>query len=179
LRQLISLIAVLVFSSPAILFADGGTLRASGRCGDIQVSVFTSPAAPRCGIIDISVLTQEALTGKVRTDVSATIQLTKIDADNNTQPITLEEITTASTATNKLFRAAQFNVPEAGAWQVTVAINDPSMRSPSHDTQPLQFDLVISPPFPAWLSLAPWIGWPFGVVLLFFAHQRLASSTPR
>ncbi len=164
---------------PAILFADGGTLRASGRCGDSQVSVFTSPAAPRCGIIDISVLTQEALTGKVHIEVPATIKLTKIDTDNKTQPIALEQITTTSAATNKLFRAAQFNVPEAGPWHVTVALNDPSMRSASQDTQPLQFDLVVSPPPAPWLSLAPWIGWPFGVVLLFFAHQRLASSALR
>jgi hypothetical protein len=175
LRQLIALITVLVLQCPAMLFADGGTLRASGHYGNFQISVFTSPSLPRCGIIDISVLTQEALSGKVHTDVPATIKLTKVNAGNNI-PIELEQITATSAATNKLFRAAQFNVPEPGQWRLTVAINDPSNQTTTHNTQPLQFEIAVSPPPPAWLTLAPWIGWPFGVLLLFCAHQRLASS---
>jgi hypothetical protein len=179
LRQFIPFITALILLHSALLFADGGTLRASGRYDDFQVSVFTSPSIPRCGIIDISVLTQDALSGKIRTDIPATIKLTKADAGSDAQPITLEQITTTSAATNKLFRATQFNVPEAGPWHVAVAINDPSNQPTLHNTQPLQFDVIVSPPPPAWLTLAPWIGWPFGVVLLFFAHQRLASSASR
>jgi hypothetical protein len=45
--------------------------------------------------------------------------------------------------------------------------------------KPLVFDFAVSPPPPAWLDLAPWIGWPFGVVALFFVHQRLASGARR
>src|SRR6478736_1449926 len=39
-----------------LAYADGGTLRLSQRCGDFQVSVFTSSAAPCVGPIEVSVL---------------------------------------------------------------------------------------------------------------------------
>jgi len=169
-----------------MLLADGGTLRLSARSGDFQVTVFTSPAVLRCGIIDISVLVQDAITGKVRTDVPVTVQLRQAEAagGNRTAEV-LEQIATTATATNKLFRAAEFEVPQPGNWRCSVSLAanpcaDESMTDTSADGDiPLVFNVAVSPPPPAWLDLAPWIGWPFGVAALFFVHQRLASAARR
>ncbi len=179
MRQLIALITVLVLQCPALLLADGGTLRTSGHYGDFQVSVFTSPSVLRCGVIDISVLVQDAVSGKVRTDVPLTVILSRPDSESG-RGIVLEQPATTALATNKLFRAAQFTVPQAGQWQASVALADsPTYQTQAKPSDLLKFELEIATPPPAWLSLAPWIGWPFGVVLLFFAHQRLAASAAR
>jgi hypothetical protein len=186
MRKIATQSIALILLFPSMLLADGGTLRLSARNGDFQVSVFTSPAVLRCGIIDISVLVQDAITGKVRTDLPVKVQLKQAEAGNgNRTAEVLEQTATTATATNKLFRAAQFEVPQPGIWRGSVSlIADPlSARSTTEaqatNAKPLAFDLAISPPSPAWLDLAPWIGWPFGMVALFFVHQRLASGARR
>jgi hypothetical protein len=49
----------------------------------------------------------------------------------------------------------------------------------SADGPPLEFELAVGPPIPAWLELAPWVGWPVGAVLLFGAHQVLVARGKR
>ncbi|HTQ39003.1 MAG TPA: hypothetical protein VMJ32_08240 [Pirellulales bacterium] len=167
---------------PALLWADGGTLRLSQRSGNYQVSVFTSPAVLRCGPIDISVLVQDAATGKVRDDVPLTVRMVPSDnAKRDRSTGVLEQPASTTVATNKLFQAAVFEVSQPGMWQGRVSL---STRSNATDRmelgeKPLVFDLDISPPLPAWLELAPWIGWPFAAMALFLVHQRLASRTRR
>jgi hypothetical protein len=185
-RNRITLFIALLFTAQLLLhpvwaLADGGTLRISERYKDFQVSVFTSPAVLRCGPIDISVLVQEPTTGKVRTDIPVTIQLQQADsADHNRTPIVLEQAATTTIATNKLFRAAIFDVMEPGNWQVTILLNENSSGQPLTDSHlSPTFTLAISPPPPAWLALAPWIAWPFAAIALFFVHQRLASRPVR
>lgn len=144
---------------PSLVLADGGTLRISQRCGDYQVSVFTSPAVLRAGLIDISVLVQDAATGQVRTNLPISIQL----QSDEERSIQLQQPADASAATNKLFRAALFDVPRAGTWKASVLVGK----------IPVSFDFAVAPPPPAWLALAPWIGWPFVLAALFLWHQRL------
>jgi hypothetical protein len=165
---------------PSLLFADGGTLRLSQRCGTFQVSVFTSPAVLRSGKIDVSVLVQDAGTGKTETDVPVTIRLTLNENSSSQANDTIEKVATTSAATNKLFQAAVFDVAQPGVWRGSVSLGtEPIPTDGSQKATPLLFDLVVSPPPPAWLELAPWIGWPFGIVAMFLVHQRLASRTQR
>ncbi len=149
---------------PAIAAADGGTLRLSQRSGEYQISVFTSPAVLRAGVVDISVLVQDSATGAVRNDVPISVELNPAD-----QPaLKLEQPATTSAATNKLFRAALFDVPRSGSWDATVSTGERQLTS-------LSFKFEVAPPPPAWLQLAPWVGWPLVLVALFVWHQRLAS----
>jgi hypothetical protein len=159
------LIAVCVVCFCAEARGDGGTLQMSQRCGDLQVSVFTAPAMPRVGPLDVSVLVQDAETQTIRDDVTVQVRLEHADA----AAIPLQETATTASATNRLFKAAQFDLTTAGAWHVIVSM-------PEANSEPLRFDLEISPPLPPWLQLAPWIGWPFGLAILFLIHQRLAAS---
>jgi hypothetical protein len=180
-RNRIILLIALLLLRPAWVWADGGTLRISEHCADFQVTVFTSPAVLRCGPIDVSVLLQETATSKVRTDVPLTVRLEQSDSsDHNHTPIVLELPATTAMATNKLFRAAVFNVADPGNWQVTILLGGDSVdQVQPHSLNPPTFEVTISPPPPPWLALAPWIAWPFAAIALFFVHQRLASAPAR
>jgi hypothetical protein len=87
----------------------------------------------------------------------------------------LEQIATSAAATNKLFQAALFEVPQAGLWRASITIGNPMVKSSVmvDCSAKLAFDLSVSPPLPAWLELAPWVGWPFLIIALFLAHQFL------
>jgi hypothetical protein len=163
----VACIAAALLGAPALALADGGTLRASQVIGDNRISVFTSPAVLRVGTIDISVLAQNAKTGAILHEPPMRIRLECIDRT----AIPLEQEATFAAATNKLFRAAQFDVPDAGNWQATVDFGEPD--------QSLSIPLSIEPPLPAWMELAPWIGWPFAVVVLFFVHRTLVARAKR
>jgi hypothetical protein len=148
---------------PALALADGGTLRLSQPIGDVRISVFTAPAVLRVGTIDISVLAQDAKTGAIMRDPTIRIRLECTDRS----AIPLEQEATFAAATNKLFRAAQFDVPEAGNWRANVALGEPA--------QSVSVPISIDPPLPAWVELAPWIGWPFAVVALYFVHRAFVA----
>lgn len=161
-----AIVLMLATATPQVALADGGTLRLSQRSGDLQISVFTSPATLRVGPVDISVLVQDARTGSVRSDLPVNVQLQNADE----RELILRQQATTASATNKLLQAAQLEVPRAGQWRGQVAADD------APHAEPLQFELTISPPIPAWLELAPWVVWPLGVVLLFGAHQLLVAQ---
>ena len=153
MRYRTALIVAIILQFPSMLLADGGTLRLSQRSGDFQVSVFTLPAVLRCGMIDISVLVQDAATGKVRIDVPATIRLTRKDEKGGDQPTdVLEQAASMSAATNKLFQAATFEVPQPGNWCGSVSLGAESADASGNQTevQSLAFEMVVSPPPPAW-----------------------------
>jgi hypothetical protein len=162
-----------LFFQPASLLADGGTLCLSQRVGDWQVSVFTSPEVLRVGLIDISVLVQDAPSGQIQETMPVTVKLECVDQ----RAIPLEQIATAAAATNKLFQAALFEVPQAGLWRASITIGNPTVKSSAmiDRSAKLAFDLSVSPPLPAWLELAPWVGWPFVIVALFLGHQSLGA----
>jgi hypothetical protein len=147
---------------------DGGTLQISQQCGNLQVSVFTSPAVLRAGLIDVSVLVQDAKTKQIRGDLSVRIRLERVDG----AAIPLQENATTDAATNRLFKAVRFDVPKAGTWHVTVSL-------PETNVEPLTFDIEVATPPPPWLQLSPWVGWPFAFVAVFLVHQKLAASRGR
>ena len=126
-------------------YADGGTLRLSERSGPWRVSVFTSPAVPNVGPIDISTLVQDAATGRVCDDVPVIVRLQSIER----QGLTLEQEAAVSAATNKLFRAAAIDVPEAGKWRAVILVGDESHATSESDrnfpTLAFVFDVAAQP----------------------------------
>src|SRR3954471_8020174 len=99
--------------------ADGGTVRMRQQAGDCQVTVFTSPTPLRAGPVDISVLLQDS-EGNCLPDAPVTVRLTARETAER-----LEYPATADAATNKLLRAAVFQLPDPGWWDVEVTVEGP------------------------------------------------------
>jgi hypothetical protein len=142
--------------------ADGGSLRFTAKEGGYQVTVFSAPTPFRAGPVDISVLVQDRLTGAPMPDARVTLCIAKLG-----QPA-LEYPATREAATNKLFRAAQFVLPERGRWKMQVEV------AGLHGTVVIEGDLDAAGPLPRWRETWPWIGWPALAIALFGIHQVLA-----
>src|SRR5947209_860762 len=125
--------------------ADGGAVRLCERASGYQIAVFTSPTPLRAGPVDVSVLVQDAATGECVPDARVTVRLTAPEGGR-----ALEFPATTEAATNKLFRAAEFQLPEPGWWDVTVAVEGP------HGPVFVRFGMHADEPPPRWLDLWPW-----------------------
>jgi hypothetical protein len=156
----------LVAFSPCLARADGGAVRLRERAGGYEIAVFTSPTPFRAGPVDISVLVQDAATGVCLPEARVTVRLTARGSEE-----LLEYPATEETATNKLFRAAEFQLPEPGWWDVAVAVEGP------HGPALLQFGIQADEPRPRWLDLWPWFSWPALAVALFGIHRVLVRRT--
>jgi hypothetical protein len=104
----------------------------------------------------VSVLVQEAVTGRARPDVPVTVSVHPASRPccRDCRPATEEE------ATNKHFRVATFQLDRPGRWQVEVVVGDPPLAGP------VSFKVETAAPLPAWVELAPWVGWPFAALAL-------------
>jgi hypothetical protein len=142
--------------------ADGGALLVSARKGGYGISVFTAPTPFRAGPVDFSVLVQDASTGEPLPDARVTVWMTK------PRQAPLQYEATREAATNKLFRAAQFVLPEAGRWDVRVQIDG------AHGTAMFGAAIDAATRVPQWQEMWPWFGWPVLVIALFAAHQTLS-----
>ena len=143
--------------------ADGGALRLLQTAGNYRISVFTSPTPFCAGPVDISVFVQDAITGEVIPTTAVTIQLVL-----HSQPDkALCYVATTEAATNKLFKAAVFDLPELGRWRVQVTVDG------GQGTAQLHFDLEAAQRTEQWPVLWTWISWPAAVILLFSIHQVL------
>jgi hypothetical protein len=163
-----SLIRLLLFSSIihhpssiSSLRADGGTVRLSQRQGDYQITVFTAPTPLRAGPVDVSVLVQDARTGQPLPQARVTVRAAR---RGGTGEVILQPATSEA-ATNKLFRAAVFELPEPGWWEVEVAIEG------EHGRARVRFEVEAAEAAPRWLVLWPWLSWPVVVIVLFGIHQ--------
>jgi len=150
-------------TTPSGALADGGELRFSGEKAGYRVAVFTAPVPPRAGPVDVSVLVQDAATGRARPDVPVMVSVHPSGREccQERRPATEEA------ATNKLFRAATFELTGPGRWQVEVEVGDPPGAGP------VCFEVETAAPLPAWAQLAPWVGWPFAALALAGLHQWL------
>jgi hypothetical protein len=155
--------AVLLLPSRAA--ADGGTLRLSEQKDGYWIAVFTTPTPLRAGPADISVLVQEAATGEPATGLQVSIAVQKRDGHSGE----IRHPATTQAATNKLFYAATFDLPEAGRYSVKVCmIGDRGATNTS-------FDVESAEPMPTALSELPWVGWPVLAISLFVVHQLLVK----
>ena len=160
---------LLVGASGETARGDGGTVRLS-RCEEgLQITVFTAPTPFRAGPVDISVLVQGAVTGEPIPEARVTVQLTLRD-----QPVLqMRRAATSDAATNKLLKAAVFELPEPGRWEVEVAIEG------GQRVGRVRFELEAAGRAPQWPVMWPWIGWPAPVILLFSIHQLLVWRKSR
>jgi hypothetical protein len=154
---------VLIGACSATARGDGGTIRVSQCEGAYRITVFTAPTPFRAGAVDISVLVQDAATGELVPEARVTLQLTPQDRPG--QP--MHQTALSKAATNKLLKAAIFELPEPGRWKVEVTIDGaPGIAR-------VVFELMAAGRVPQWPALWPWIGWPALVILLFSIHQLL------
>jgi hypothetical protein len=140
---------------------DGGLLRLAETAGDYRITVFTSPTPLRPGWVDISILVQDALSGQTIPDAMVTVRMAQGD-----QPV-LEYPATTEAATNKLFRAAQFELPMSGRWEVQVQVDG------SHGKAVVRCELEAAERLPRWREIWPWMSWPALAIALFTIHQVL------
>ena len=85
----------------------------------------------------------------------------------------LEYPATTEAATNKLFRAAQFELPEPGRWELRVEVEG------VHGRAAIGGEIDAAEPLPRWREMWPWIGWPALAIVLFCIHQTLARCAGR
>jgi hypothetical protein len=162
-----ALLSLLVFHPSSLARADGGVVRLRERAGGYQIAVFTSPTPLRAGPVDVSVLVQDAETGECVPEAQVTVSL-KATGDGRS----LKFPAATAAATNRLFHAAVFELPEAGRWDVEVAVEGPRGRAL------LRFGIEADGPAPRWLELWPWFTWPALVVALFGLHQMMIRARP-
>src|SRR5262249_41046674 len=146
-------------------FSDGGSMRWSEEKGGYRITVFTAPTPFRAGAVDISALVQDASTGDPMTPVKVTVRMTKPGRPALEYPATTEA------ATNKLFRAAQFELPRPGRWALEVEVQA------SHGVAVIGGELDAAEPLPRWRELWPWFSWPAPAIALFGIHQFFARRT--
>ncbi len=147
--------------------ADGGTIRLSSRQSGYQITVFTAPTPFRAGPVDVSVLVQDSLTGEPLTGARVTVRMSKPGQ------LTLEYPATSAAATNKLFLAAQFELPEPGRWDMQVEVDG------SQGLVVVSGEVEAAEPLPRWREIWPWFGWPALVIALFMIHQILKRARCR
>jgi hypothetical protein len=157
-----SLLSAAGADTPSVARADGGFVRLSERVGGYQITAFTSPTPLRAGPVDISVLIQDAATGEWAAGARVAVRVT---APENGAFI--ESPATAEVATNKLMRAAVFELPNSGRWRVEIAVDG------AHGPASVHFEMDAAEATPRWLDLWPWFTWPALAVGLFSVHQAL------
>ena len=155
------LLSSFILHPSSLLRADGGAVRLREQAGAYQVTVFTAPTPWRAGPVDVSVLVQDAA-GECVPEARVTVRLTPRGTGE-----VLEYPATAAAATNQLFQAAVFQLPEPGWWDVEVAVEGP------RGSALLRFGVEADQRPPRWLELWPWFAWPPLAVALFGLHQVL------
>jgi hypothetical protein len=169
MHRLLLLLLCCCLLRPCAVKADGGTVRLSQRQGDYRITVFTEPTPFRAGPVDVSVLVQDATTGQPHSRAHVTVRA----APRGRPSEAVLHIATREAATNKLFRAALFDLPESGWWEFEVAVEG------DHGAAKVCFDLEAAEAAPPWQSLWPWLGWPVLAILLFLVHQGLVWRRER
>jgi hypothetical protein len=147
---------------PAVASADAGAVRASKRDDKCQLTVFTDPTPLRAGPVDVSVFVQDTDTGQAILD--SLIDIEVAPRGRSSEKIRLTA--TSAAASNKLFQAANFNLPHAGWWAFKVVVRHPT------NTVDLHFELEAGDSLPTWRSLWLWFCWPFFVVAVFALIHR-------
>lgn len=109
-------LAVLAWANPAM--ADGGRLRFRRQAGPFIVTLFTTPDPLAKGRADFSVAVER--TGQPGLVEDAHIDLILTPAEGGGRRMVLHA--TRAAATSKWLEAANFSLPSAGVWRVTVVV---------------------------------------------------------
>lgn len=99
--------------------ANGGTLLvAQAPAGPYAVSVFTSPSPLRTGKVDVSVLVQRADADELVQDARVLVTAEELEHFG----AAVEAPATQAQATNKLYYAAELDLPREGRWRFRVQV---------------------------------------------------------
>jgi hypothetical protein len=161
------LLSSLILHHPSFLIADGGAVRLSEQHVKYQITVLTAPTPMRAGPIDVSVLVQKAVNNELVLDGQVTITATRRAYPSQV----ISHVALAKAATNKFFRAANFELPKPGLWDVEVSVD-----GPLGDAN-VGFEMEAAEPLPKWLAMWPWYSWPALIIILFGANQLAIKST--
>jgi hypothetical protein len=154
-----------LFSPLSVAQADGGAIRLSKVVNGYRITIFTAPTPFLAGIVDISVLVQDADSAKPIPEARVTVKMTPDGRPHET----ITQTATAEAATNKLLQAAVFELPQAGWWELEVAVEGPTGRAIA------QCRVEAGEPWPPWLTLLPWVAWPAVPIVLFVVHLVLVK----
>lgn len=156
-------VLLLGIAVPALL-ANGGTVRiASEPAGRYFVSVFSSPTPLRTGEVDISVLVQdssEAVVETVPVVVEATPRAVEV-GEGEREPAPIRHGATREQATNKLFKAAKFEIGTPGEWEFRIHVGEEEGGAVSFRAALTRPSLLDRPYLLALLILLPLalVGW--------------------
>ena len=157
----IALACVVLASAVALANADGGTVQASSIVGTQRITIFTSPSPLRVGPVDVSVLVQDAASGMPLPEARVELEWSSPERPDRV----LRAGATQAAATNKLLRAAIFDLPHAGSWKLTAKVSAGERRGE------LSTQVTVGQPLPKWRAMWPWYCWPALVVVLFVWRQ--------
>ena len=141
----------------------------SVRQGHYHITVFTSPTPLRVGPVDVSVLVQDASSGEPIPQIEV---LVRARSRSHPEDTVCHQATTEA-ATNKLFRAAVFDLPSPGLWDVDVILDDP------RGATTVRCEMNVEEPGSQLGEMTLWIIWPAAVILLFILHQGLIRRRRR
>ncbi|HEX3662722.1 MAG TPA: hypothetical protein VHU89_14900 [Acidobacteriaceae bacterium] len=99
-------------------FADGGRLRFREPAGPFEVTLFTTPDPLTRGEADFSVAVERAGEPGLVQDAQVDLLLTRADGKGGTLVLHASH----AAATSKWLQAANFSLPAAGVWRVTVQV---------------------------------------------------------
>jgi hypothetical protein len=99
------------------------------------------------------------------------VQITVRAAPRGRSSDAIVQPATSEAATNKLFRAAVFEMPEPGWWEVEIGVDG------EHGPARVRFEVEAAEAAPRWLALWPWLGWPAVAIVLFGVHQVLVRRS--
>ncbi len=154
------LILFLMLAVAPLALADGGRLRFREAAGPFLVTLFTTPDPLRAGPADFSVAIERAGTEGIVQDADVTLLLTPLDGGDR-----MVLHASHDAATSRFLEAANFTLPHAGSWRVTVVVRQGSDVGKCSGT----FDVA-----PAGL-VSNQIGWNVvlvgALVALFLLHQ--------
>jgi hypothetical protein len=148
---------------------DGGTLREWRRQGSYEIAVFSDPTPCVTGAADVSVLLLDAATGEPVPEARVTVEV----VPHGRPDVATHRLATAEAATNKLLRAAVFDLGAPGRWDVTVEVDGPSGRDR------LQFPLDVVKSSTPRAGLLAWVLWPLPIIAIYAVHRGLVARRDR
>ena len=165
--------AVLMFSvlfstgcRPSTALGDGGTLRVWKRQGGYEIAAFTEPFPVVTGSVDISVLLLGRDAGEPIEDALIVVE---VRPEGRSSEVTSHQATRQA-ATNKLLRAAVFELRYPGRHVVDIRVELPN------DRVRIQFEMDVGSAWSPRAGIWPWILWPSPVVVLYGIHRRLVAK---
>jgi heme o synthase len=168
-RLKLTTIIILVMLYARSALADGGTVLATAEQDGYRITVLTSPTPLRAGPVDVSVLVQHSDTGTIVDKAEVAVSMRPINGNQ----LPLRSMATRAAATNKMFRAALFTLPQSGDWRLStiVTIDDHQLES--------ETDFEAAAALPHFSDLWLWTGWPAIAIGLFVAHRGLVNRSER